>query len=93
MEFEFDAGKSAQNLAKHGIDFSSVQALWQAPHVVAPARTTGDEPRWLVVGKLGDKHWTAVVAVRGDRTRIISVRRSRPEERQAYEEHSGHFSG
>ncbi|MGP0026114.1 MAG: hypothetical protein ACLPKE_22570, partial [Streptosporangiaceae bacterium] len=29
MEFEFDPAKSASNLDKHGIDFGTVQAIWQ----------------------------------------------------------------
>jgi uncharacterized DUF497 family protein len=28
VDFEFDPRKSAANLAKHGIDFASVQEIW-----------------------------------------------------------------
>ena len=85
MEFEFDPKKSASNQTKHGIDFVEAQALWADPDFVEiPARTT-DEPRSLVVGKIEDKHWSAVIALSGDRTRIISVRRARPEEIEIYE--------
>jgi Ribonuclease toxin, BrnT, of type II toxin-antitoxin system len=41
-----------------------------------PARVT-DEPRWVVIGKMLDKHWSAVFTRRDDNVRIISVRRSR----------------
>ena len=44
-----------------------------------------DEPGMLVIGTINKKHWTAVVTYRGIKTRIISVRRSRPEEVQMYE--------
>jgi len=85
MEFEFDPKKSASNQSKHGIDFVEAQALWADPDFVEiPARTT-DEPRSLVVGKIEDKHWSTVITPRGDRTRIISVRRARPEEIEIYE--------
>jgi len=85
MEFEFDPKKSASNRSKHGIDFVEAQALWEDPDFVEiPARTT-DEPRSLVVGKIEDQHWSAVITLRGDRTRIISVRRARPEEIEIYE--------
>ena len=85
MEFEFDPKKSASNRSKHGIDFVEAQALWEDPDFVEiPARTT-DEPRSLVVGKIEDMHWSAVITLRGDRTRIISVRRARPEEIKIYE--------
>lgn len=48
-------------------------------HVEVPARTQ-DEPRWLVIGRIDGKHWSAVVTRRGEHTRIISVRRARDEE-------------
>jgi uncharacterized protein len=85
VEFEFDADKSAANAAKHGIDFVQAQRLWQDPmRVEIPARTV-DEPRWLVVGRIERRHWSAVVTRRQESTRIISVRRSRDEEVAIYE--------
>ena len=85
MEFEFDRRKSASNARKHGIDFVAAQELWLDPDVVEiPARTV-DEPRSLVIGKIGDTHWSAVITPREGRTRIISVRRSRDEEIEIYE--------
>ncbi len=86
MEFEFDPAKSAANLAKHGIDFLSAQALWSDPALLeVPARTTG-ESRFLVIGLFGNKHWSAVITYRGQTIRLISVRRSRAEEVQLYEQ-------
>jgi uncharacterized protein len=77
---------SAANAAKHGIDFVQAQQLWQDPmHVEIPARTV-DEPRWLVVGRIEGRHWSAVVTRRQERTRIISVRRSRDEEVAIYDD-------
>jgi hypothetical protein len=52
--------------------------------VEVPARTV-DEPRFLVVGRIADKHWSAVITYRGDTRRIISVRRSRSTEVEIYE--------
>jgi uncharacterized DUF497 family protein len=85
MEFEFDPKKSASNRSKHGIDFVEAQALWEDPDFVEISARTTDEPRSLVVGKIEDMHWSAVITLRGDRTRIISVRRARPEEIKIYE--------
>ncbi|ASC72830.1 hypothetical protein XM38_037890 [Halomicronema hongdechloris C2206] len=83
--FEYDENKSQSNLAKHGIDFVEAQKLWDAPNTfVIPAKTE-DETRFLIIGKIGDKHWTAVITYRGQNTRIISVRRSRKEEVAFYE--------
>ena len=80
MEFAFDPAKSTANLQKLGIDFLSAQALWDDPALLEiPARTRG-EPRFLVIARLNHKHWSAVITVRGSILRLISVRRSRPEE-------------
>jgi uncharacterized protein len=85
VEFEFDPAKSASNLEKHGIDFTAVQALWDDPmRVEVPARTV-DEPRWLVIGQIAGRHWSAVVTYREQQVRIISARRSRKEETALYE--------
>ncbi|MHA6797913.1 BrnT family toxin [Bounagaea algeriensis] len=68
------------NRRKHGIDFDQAQALWRDPfRIEVPARTV-DEPRWLVIGRIDDKCWSAVVTVRQGDIGIISVRRSRDEE-------------
>ena len=84
MDFEFDPAKSASNLRKHGIDFSGAQALWSDPdRLEIPARSV-DEPRTQVIGRIGQVVWSAFVTMRGDRIRIISVRRARHEERAAY---------
>ena len=86
MEIEFDPEKSAANTIKHGIGFVQAQAQWDDPNrVEVPARTVG-EPRWLVVGRIAGRHWSAVVTYRDRRVRIISVRRSRPEEVSLYGE-------
>ena len=77
---------SAANQAKHGIDFLDAQALWSDPALLEiPARTT-DEPRILVIGRIHRKHWSAVITYRGQTIRLISVRRSRLEEVQLYEQ-------
>ena len=46
---------------------------------------TVDEPRYLVIGRIGVKHRSAVITYRSENIRIISVRRSRPEEVALYE--------
>lgn len=85
MEFEFDPNKSQTNRDKHGIDFVQAQDLWRDPsRVEVPARTV-DEPRWLIIGLIDGKYWSAVVTLRQDNIRIISVRRSRVEEVAIYE--------
>ena len=88
MEFEFDPRKSAGNKQKHGFDFREAQALWNDPDYIEIPVQTMDEPRYLVIGMIGGKHWSGVITYRGDKVRIISVRRSRKEEVEIYESES-----
>lgn len=82
--FVFDLKKSTQNRIKHGIDFSQAQAVWDDPYMVEwPARST-DEPRRAVTGIAHGKLWTAIVTIRGETVRIISVRRARKNETETY---------
>jgi uncharacterized DUF497 family protein len=83
--FEFDAAKSESNRAKHGIDFIEAQSLWSDPMLLEIPAKTEDEPRFLAVGQIDGKHWSAVITYRGSHIRLISVRRARTEEVALYE--------
>lgn len=82
--FEFDEEKSLSNLEKHGIDFHSAQELWEDPDLVE-IEAKSDEPRFLIVGRIKSRHWSAVITYRNERVRLISVRRSRTKEVELYE--------
>ncbi|HLZ77421.1 BrnT family toxin [Phenylobacterium sp.] len=83
--FEFDPDKSAANFAKHGIDFDTAQALWSDDwRLVVDTRFVAEQ-RQLVIGRIGERVWTAVITTRGEAIRIISVRRSRDDEVKAYD--------
>ena len=83
--FEFDAAKSESNRAKHGINFIEAQSLWSDPMLLEIPAKTEDEPRFLAVGQIDGKHWSAVITYRGSHVRLISVRRARTEEVALYE--------
>lgn len=83
--FEFDPAKSKSNLAKHGIDFVEAQGLWNDPMLLEIPANTEDEPRYLVIGLMASKHWSAVITYRGEHIRLISARRARAEEVALYE--------
>lgn len=85
MEYEFDPQKSDRNKVKHGIDFDETQKLWDDPDLIEIPVKTSDEPRYLVIAKISGKHWSGVITYRGEKIRIISVRRSRKEEVDVYE--------
>ena len=85
MEFEFDPEKSKINKSKHGIDFVEAQALWDDTDIIEIPVKVSDESRFLVIGKISEKHWSGVITYRTEKIRIISVRRSRKEEVDLYE--------
>ena len=85
MEVEFDDDKSRSNRQKHGIDFVKARDLFSDPDLIEVPARTSDEPRFVVIGRIGRRHWSAIITYREDRIRIISVRRARPEEVAIYE--------
>ena len=85
MEFEFDRRKSENNKRKHGIDFVEAQVLWEDSNFLEIPARTEDEPRFLVIGQMQEKHWSGIITYRKHRIRIISVRSSRKKEIELYE--------
>lgn len=85
IEFEFDTNKSTRNMERHGIDFVASQVLWDDPDLIEIPAKTVDEARFMVIGKISQKHWSGIITYRGGKIRIISVRPSRKEEVQIYE--------
>lgn len=85
MNFEFDLRKSQINKKKHGIDFIEAQTLWEDPNLIEIPVKTIDDPRFLIIGSISNKHWSGIITYRKEKIRIISVRHSRPEEVYIYE--------
>ena len=88
MDFEFDPAKSDSNKQKHGIDFYEAQALWNDSDLIEIPVRTSDEPRYLVNGMIAGRHWSGIITYRGERIRIILLRRSRKEEVKIHESES-----
>jgi len=60
--------------------------LWNDPDLLEiPSKMLEDEERYIVIGKIQKKYWTAVITYRDEKIRIISVRRARKEEVILYE--------
>jgi len=85
MNFEYDINKSNSNQFKHGINFEEAQDLWLDDNLVQIPSKNTDEERFLIIAKLNNKCWTAIITYREKNIRIISVRRSRKEEEEFYE--------
>jgi uncharacterized DUF497 family protein len=86
MIFEYNEHKSSINKKKHKIDFQEAQKLWEDPYAFElPSPQSEDEERFLILGKIDSKNYTAIVTYRDKNIRIISVRRSRDKEKKLYE--------
>ena len=84
-KFEFDTTKSCINFDKHGINFVAAQDLWADSDFLQVKAKSEGEQRYLVIGLIAEKYWSAVITYRDDIIRIISVRRSRKAEVSLYE--------
>ena len=62
--FEFDTAKSDSTRTKHGIDFVEAQDLWNDPMLLEIPARTDDEPRYLLIGLINGKHWSAIITYR-----------------------------
>lgn len=85
MEFEFDPTRSAANKVRHGIDFDEALALWEDVEAIEILLPFAGESRFMVIGQIDGLHWSAIITYRGTARRIISVRRSRANERELYD--------
>lgn len=84
-QFEFDKSKSLANYEKHGIDFIEAQRLWDDLMLLEFDLQHPFENRIGAIGMLHEKVWLAVYTMRDENIRIISVRRARKDEKEAYE--------
>ena len=86
MEYEWDEAKRAANLRKHGVDFESVAEFdWSAALVLPDTRRDYGEPRWIALGPLGHRVFCLVFTKRGERIRVISLRKANRREVNRYE--------
>ena len=85
VEFEYDPNKSEINQTKHRINFEEAQKLWQDLFLLRIPSKYEAEKRYLFIGKIEQKHWSAIATYREKAIRVISVRRARKEEVKVYE--------
>jgi len=84
MRFEWDDEKSQRNKTKHGIDFDTAKDLWNGSNRIEIHTSYPLENRSILIGKIGNKPWTAIYTRGGNAIRIISVRRARRQEEKLY---------
>ena len=87
VRLESDPDKETINLAKHGVDFSTVQKVFHDPQrMIVPNEThSSDEPRFYAVGHDGHGVLTVRFTLRGDAIRVIGAGYWRQQKR-AYED-------
>lgn len=88
MEFEWNIGKAASNVAKHGVTFIEAATLFGDPLAITypDPDHSDDEVRYITIG-VSDRNRLLIVshADRDNRIRIISARRATRAERRLYE--------
>ena len=87
MQYEWDVGKAALNLRKHGVDFAEAIVALEDPRRLEQVdhRFTYDEERTRVIGMGRGRVLFVVTALRKDDTyRIISARKATRHEQDRY---------
>jgi uncharacterized DUF497 family protein len=85
-EFEWDEDKAAANIAKHGVPFDAIEALYADPErvIVDASRHADGEPRFKLVAQVEGRLFAAVCTMRGAACRVISLRRANSAEERIY---------
>jgi uncharacterized DUF497 family protein len=89
LRFEWDRGKAAENLAKHGVSFEEAATIFRDPLSATGADPdhSVDEERFVTFGMSTSGRLLVVAHTdRDDTIRIISARPVTPSERSIYEE-------
>ena len=87
MLFEWDGKKAAKNRTKHGISFEACEDFaWHKAVIFSDTRHDYREERSVAIGPIDERLYVIVYVRRGERTRIISLRKANERERRIYEE-------
>lgn len=87
VQYEWDNGKAATNLRKHGVDFPDAIAALEDPNRIeeVDTRFVYDEERVQVIGVARGKVLFVIVTLPGEDTcRIISARKATRHEQDRY---------
>ena len=84
MDIEFDAAKNAKNIEQRGIGFDRFADMDGTLSMEDTRRDYG-ERRVRVFGQIDGSLHAAVITLRGDRVRVVSLRRANEREERQYE--------
>ncbi len=83
--FEWDEGKAAANVAKHGVSFDEAATVFEDPDALEDDDGAGAGVLVIIGYSIALRLLLVVFVERDDRDRIISARQATPEERRRYE--------
>jgi len=85
MEIEFDREKDERNRLRHGLNFRGASAIFDNFRIDdQDDREDYGETRFVTLGSIGRQVVVCVWTPRGDRARIISLRKAEKDEREIY---------
>jgi uncharacterized DUF497 family protein len=88
--YEWDEAKNREIIARHGIDFADARRIFARPMLVRlDDREDYGEERWIALGDLDGVIVVMVFTYRGDRARVISIRKATRREREIYQKSLG----
>ena len=83
VNYEWDESKRAYTLADRSVDFAWISDFEWDTAVTRRSDRSG-EMRWVSLGLIGDRVFHVVWTQRGDRTRVISMRKAKSREVREY---------
>jgi uncharacterized DUF497 family protein len=90
MGFEWDEEKNQSNQQKHGLNFADAAQVFAGRTLTfEDSREAHGESRYVTVGSLAGRVVIIAHTLRGDATRIISMRKANARERARYHERLG----
>jgi uncharacterized DUF497 family protein len=90
MRFEWDDAKNQANRRKHGLDFADAPLVFGGQRLTfEDLRHSRGEQRYLTIGTLAGRTVIIAHTLRGDATRIISMRKANARERARYQDRLG----
>ena len=85
MEYEWDDNKAARNLRCHGVSFASVEHFaWDEATILDDGRKDYGEHRLVAYAPIGHRLHCLVFTMRGERIRVISLRKANSREVKCY---------
>ena len=85
MEVEYDSAKRLRTLEQRGLDMADASQVFSGLKVtIQDDRKDYGEPRWITFGFLSERMVLVVWTTRGNKLRIISMRKANDREKEVF---------